>query len=348
MSVAILIPAYKPEDKLLKLVSEFDGIKDIEIVVVNDGSGAEFDGIFKKLPQSVTLLNHEVNMGKGRALKTAIAHIKENMKECEGIITADADGQHKFEDIMRLKDTFLENKEALCLGGRLFEGDVPFRSRFGNTVTRHVFAAASGVKVRDTQTGLRAFGRKHFADFLTIKGDRYEYEINMLLFAAENDIRMIEIPIATVYYDDNSHSHFNKFKDSFRIYMCILKFASSSFLAFLIDFILLLVLNSLLSKPLGNELSLLVSTVTARVISASCNFIINRKAVFHSHEKLLPSILKYGALSACILALNYLLLRLLNIVLGVPLPIAKIIVEVSLFIVNFFLQGRFVFGKKAK
>ncbi len=348
MSVAVLIPAYKPEDKLLKLVSEFEGIKDIEIVVVNDGSGSEFESIFSQLPPYVTLLNHTVNCGKGRALKTAIAHIKDNMPQCEGIITADADGQHKFDDIMRLKDTFIENKEALALGGRLFEGDVPFRSRFGNTVTRHVFAAASGVKVRDTQTGLRAFGRKHFEEFLNIKGERYEYEINMLLYAAENEIEIIEIPIATVYYDDNSHSHFNKFKDSFRIYMCILKFASSSFLAFIIDFILLLVFRSLLVESLGDEMSLLVSTVAARLISSSCNFIINRKAVFHSHEKLLPSILKYGALSAVILAANYLLLRLLNIVLNMSLPLAKILVEISLFVVNFFVQGRLVFRKKAK
>lgn len=348
MSIAVLIPAYKPEDKLLKLVSEFDVIKDIEIVIVNDGSGSEFESIFSQLPKHVTLLRHNENRGKGRALKTAIAYIKDNMKDCEGIITADADGQHKFEDIIRIKDTFLKEKDALVLGGRLFDGDVPFRSRFGNTVTRHVFAAASGVKVRDTQTGLRAFGRTHFDAFLGISGERYEYEINMLLFAAENDIKITEIPIETVYYDGNSHSHFNKFRDSFKIYACILKFASSSFLAFIIDFILLLVLRSLLMDSLGNEISLLVSTVAARIVSASCNFVINRKAVFHSHDKLLPSILKFGALAVTILAANYLLLRLLNIVIGIMLPIAKIIVELSLFVVNFFLQGRLVFRTKKK
>lgn len=346
MNTAIVIPAYKPEDKLLALVDEFKDTKDIKIVVVDDGSGSEFEPVFSALPEWVVLLRHEVNQGKGRALKTAIGHIEKNMPDCGGIITADADGQHKYEDILRIKDTLLKNKESLILGGRLFEGDVPFRSRFGNTITRHVFAAASGVKVNDTQTGLRAFSREHFKSFLEIKGERYEYEINMLLYAAQNDINMVEIPIETVYYDDNSHSHFNKFKDSFRIYMCILKFASSSFLAFIIDFILLLVFRALLKEPLGEEMSLLVSTVAARIISAAVNYTVNRKAVFHSHEKLLPSILRYGMLSAVILALNYLLLRLLNIVLSMALPLAKIIVEIVLFVLNFFVQGRFVFGRK--
>lgn len=348
MNTAIVIPAYKPEDKLLMLVDEFKNTKDIKIVVVDDGSGREFEPVFSALPEWVVLLRHEVNQGKGRALKTAIDHINKNMPDCDGIITADADGQHKYDDILRIKDALLKNKESLILGGRLFEGDVPFRSRFGNTITRHVFAAASGVKVNDTQTGLRAFSREHFKNFLEIKGERYEYEINMLLYAAQNDINMVEIPIATVYYDDNSHSHFNKFKDSFRIYMCILKFASSSFLAFIIDFILLLVFRAILKEPLGEEISLLVSTVAARVISAAVNYTVNRKAVFHSHEKLLPSILRYGLLSTFILALNYFLLRLLNIVLSMALPLAKIIVEVVLFVVNFFVQGRFVFGKKSK
>ncbi|MBQ9832720.1 MAG: bifunctional glycosyltransferase family 2/GtrA family protein [Clostridia bacterium] len=348
MITAIVIPAYKPEEKLIELVRRFDNVSDIKTVVVDDGSGSEFESIFSQLDDSVTLLRHEVNKGKGRALKTAIAYIKDNMTECDAIITADADGQHKFEDIIRLRDTFLQNQLSLVTGGRMFDGDVPLRSRFGNTLTRHVFAAASGVKVRDTQTGLRAFGRTHFESFLNIEGERYEYEINMLLYAAQEGVEIVEIPIATIYYDDNSHSHFNKFRDSFKIYLCFIKFASSSFIAFLIDFILLLVLKALLTVPLGNELSLLVSTIGARIISASCNFAINRKAVFHSKEKLLPSILKYAALSITILAANYLLLRLLNITLSVPLALAKIIVEVSLFVVNFFLQGKLVFRKKKK
>lgn len=341
----VVIPAYKPTKALLDLVEELAGFSgDIKIVVVDDGSGKEkeYEDIFCSLPEDVVLLTHKVNRGKGRALKTGIAHVRENMPECNAIITADADGQHRCEDIMKLHGIIKENRDSLILGRRKFDQSVPWRSRFGNTITRHVFAAASGMHVYDTQTGLRAFSRSYFKKMLNVAGERYEYEINVLLMAAQSNIPIIETPIQTVYFDGNKHSHFDSFRDSIRIYLCLLKFASSSLFSFAVDFSALFFFRGLTSH-LGDELSLFVSVVLARAISASCNFTINRKLVFKSREPLLMSMSRYALLVLAILLLNYFFLRFLNITAGVALFPAKFLVELILFIVSFFVQGRVVF-----
>ena len=327
---------------MLKLLEEFRDNGDFLPIVVDDGSGAEFRTIFDRVPDFAVLLRHEVNRGKGAALKTAMQHVLDALPDCDLALTADADGQHKYADILRVNQVARDNPGALVLGSRKFEGEVPFKSRWGNAITRQVFAIASGAKVYDTQTGLRAFGREAMEQFLKIPGDRYEYEINMLLAAAQSGRPIVEERIATVYIDDNSSSHFHPVRDSFKIYMCILKFGCSSLIAFAIDFVMLLLLSRL-TAGLGAELSLVVSAVGARLVSASANFCINRRVVFKGNETLGKAIAKYAALAVGILVVNYLLLRLLNIVLRWPLALSKIIVEVLLFVVSFVVQGKFVY-----
>ena len=344
MKTALIIPAYKPGREMLELLERFRDNADFQPVVVDDGSGEAFREIFDAVPDFARLLRHEVNRGKGAALKTAIAYILSDLPECALALTADADGQHRYEDILMVNESAKAHPGALVLGSRKFDGDVPFRSRFGNGVTRHVFSIASGCKVYDTQTGLRVFDRDAMQRFLKVPGDRYEYEINMLLDAAQAGIPIVEETIATVYLNDNESSHFNPLKDSLKIYMCILKFCFSSLLAFVIDYVLVLLL-SLLTAGLGAKLSLAVSVVGARLVSSCVNFLVNRGMVFKGNETLGRSAAKYAALAVCILLANLALMYLTNIVLGWPLALAKILVEVILFTVSFVVQGKFVYRK---
>lgn len=345
MKTALVIPAYKPDEKMLELLARFRGNDDFFPIIVDDGSGEAFRPIFDAVPAEFVLLRHPENRGKGAALKTALRHILDNCPECAFALTADADGQHRYEDILRINAAVLQHPQALVLGSRRFEGDVPFKSRWGNGITRQVFAIASGRKVYDTQTGLRAFGREAMRRFVEIPGDRYEYEINVLLAAAQSGTQIVEEWIETVYLNDNASSHFNPFRDSLKIYLCILKFCASSFLAFLIDYVLVLAFSALTSA-LPKARSLLISVVCARVISATVNFFVNRQVVFKGNEALSRAIVKYAALAACVMGVNYVLLHLLNIAWHWPLPIAKIVVEVLLFFVNFAVQGRFVYRKR--
>ena len=346
MKIALIIPAYKPSKELLELLAQFEDRDAFLPLVVDDGSGEAFKPIFDALPDGVILLRHPENRGKGAALKTAFVHVLERLPECEFAVTADADGQHRPDDIARVCDVIEQNPDALVLGSRKFEGDVPLRSRLGNGITRHVFAIASGKKVYDTQTGLRAFGREAMRRFVDVPGDRYEYEINMLLTAAQSGAPIIEETIETVYLNDNASSHFNPFRDSIRIYLCILKFCASSLLAFCIDYILVMVLSAL-TRAWPASTSLTFSVVCARLVSASVNFTVNRKVVFKGNEHLGKAILKFALLAACILLLNLALMHLLTGI-GWPLPLAKIVTELSLFCLNFAVQGKFVYRRRAK
>ena len=336
---AILIPAYKPDDKLVALTDQLLTHDDLKLVVVDDGSGEAFRPVFEALDKRVTLISYPDNKGKGGALKTGIRYIMDHMPECERLVTADADGQHRYADIRRVLDKSEEMPGALVLGSRAFDGDVPLRSRFGNAMTRQVFAIASGVKVRDTQTGLRGFDRDGMRLFVDVPGDRYEYEINMLLTAARAEMPIYEVTIETVYLNDNESSHFNPLKDSLRIYACILKFACSSLICFGIDYVLFQLLRTFI--PLT-----WVSNLLARIVSASVNFTLNKKLVFKGNEKTLPAVLKYAALAVFIYLIETAILALLYEKLGWSRYVVKIISGVLGYLISFSVQGRIVYRKQ--
>lgn len=338
---AILIPAYKPDDKLVALTDQLLTHDDLKLVVVDDGSGEAFRPVFEALDKRVTLISYPDNKGKGGALKTGIRYIMDHMPECERLVTADADGQHRYADIRRVLDKSEEMPGALVLGSRAFDGDVPLRSRFGNAMTRQVFAIASGVKVRDTQTGLRGFDRDGMRLFVDVPGDRYEYEINMLLTAARAEMPIYEVTIETVYLNDNESSHFNPLKDSLRIYACILKFACSSLICFGIDYVLFQLLRTFI--PLT-----WVSNLLARIVSASVNFTLNKKLVFKGNEKTLPAVLKYAALAVFIYLIDTAILALLYEKLGWSRYVVKIISGVLGYLISFPMQGRIVYRKQKR
>ena len=338
-NIYIVIPAYEPDEKLTAVVEELYNETDCKLIVVNDGSGEDKRAVFESIKGRAVLLEHEHNRGKGAALKTAFAYIKENVSGSYGVITADADGQHKTADIMRIADALEAHPDRLIMGCRKFTGDIPFRSRFGNNMTRAVFRFAAGVGVSDTQTGLRGFSGSLTNFMLGLSGERYEFEMNMLLEAAREGIAFFEVPIETVYINDNKSSHFKPVRDSLRIYRDIIKFSCSSLLSFLVDYLLFSVIFSLSGSKT-------ISNLTARVFSSIFNFMLNKKLVFGNKESLAKSALKYFSLAAVILAVNTLLLELLARYAVKNAYIAKIIVEVLLFMFSWTMQRCFVFKKK--
>ncbi len=223
MDTIVLIPAYKPDEALIETAIHLKEMG-YDLVIVDDGGGEAYTGIFRRVSAYGTVLRKKVNHGKGAALKSGFHYIQNKRPDCRFVITADADGQHKPDDIARV-DAFLHEFGGFVIGSRKFEGDVPARSMFGNTITRGVFSAVSGVRVNDTQTGLRGFETTLIPWLLSIPGDRYEYEMNMLLDAAKHGIPIGEIDIRTVYEEGNPSSHFNPIKDSAKIYRCIFNYA---------------------------------------------------------------------------------------------------------------------------
>lgn len=335
----VVIPAYNPCDKLINLIEQLNNEQFTDIICVNDGS--DNDHIFEHIKDRCEILTHTVNRGKGCALKTAFSYIKDNYSEDSYIITVDADGQHTVADIKKCVDKIYgEIDNTIVLGCRQFEGEVldtiPWRSRFGNNVTRFVTKYFCGLNVSDTQTGLRAFSYKLLDFMLGVSGDRYEYEMNVLLNTKKNNIKLTEIGIETIYEDGNSTSHFNPIIDSIKIYKIIIKYSLSSALAVIVDYIFFCLF-------LFGGCSIPVSTYGARAISSVANFYVNRSFVFSKKGNLMRHIILYYAqviISATISAVSVYLLS--NLLSGYEV-LCKMLVDTALFFLNYYVQKTLVF-----
>lgn len=189
--IVLVIPAYEPDNRLLALLTDLKENKIGPVVLVNDGSGLEYQEIFIKASELIEeeggiLLVHKKNRGKGRALKTAFNYILSNFSDAIGVVTADSDGQHTVEAIEKVKEELLGAPENLILGVRNFhDNGIPWKSRLGNNLTEKVFRYLSGVHVSDTQTGLRGVPRNFMQQLLEVKGEPLE-GVNKIAKTIEN------------------------------------------------------------------------------------------------------------------------------------------------------------------
>lgn len=332
----VLIPSYEPDQRLVDLVGSLVAAGQ-RIVVVDDGSGPTYSSVFDAVRDlGCDVVTHDVNRGKGVALKTGFARIAAHHPGHD-VVCADCDGQHTLIDIVRVGEHLAGHRTGVVLGARQFVGDVPARSRFGNSMTRSVFAALTGLRVQDTQTGLRGCPAWLLGWLQGIDGDRFEYELEVLLAARREGFEIHEVPIATIYLEGNESSHFHPIRDSIRVYVPLLRFACSSITAFAVDTIVFLTLFALTDR-------LLLSVVAARVVSAALNFTMNGRWVFRrSGRSTRSTALRYGALVLAVLGANYLMLHGLLTVLGVPVVVAKLVTEATLFLASYQVQRRLVF-----
>lgn len=351
MRVAAVVPSLNPNEYLTRVVDELVGAEFSRIYVINDGSADSFAPVFEEAARhpQVILLRHEVNRGKGRALKTAFEHYLADPGDYVGLVTLDGDGQHHTADVVRVAEALEQHPEALVLGCRDFsQSDVPKKSELGNKITRTVFRLAVGMPITDTQTGLRGISKDFAAQLLNVSGERYEFETNMLLETKRARVPIREVSINTIYIDDNQASHFRPFADSLRIYSLIfkfiLKFTLSSLASSLLDLGLFAVLNYLLGvAAVSAGTRLLIATVGARVCSALFNFFVNKQLVFESKARTPGAMLRYGILAVAQVLCSYGGTYLLSEVLPLPTMLSKILVDVTLFFISYFIQRKWVF-----
>ncbi|MDK6804897.1 bifunctional glycosyltransferase family 2/GtrA family protein [Aerococcus sp. UMB7834] len=344
---AIIIPSLDPDQRLLDLVKNIRQGHDSQlfIVVVNDGSDASYDNYFDQLKDypRLKVLKHEQNYGKGRALKTAFRYLLDEQSQISSAVTIDSDGQHTFEDMMACLEEAQKHPEAFIFGARHFGEDVPLRSKFGNIMTRKLLRFLTGMNLEDTQTGLRVIPSQYFEPLLDVEGDRFEYEMNMILFAKKHQIPIIEVGISTIYLDDNASSHFKVLRDSFAIYSIFLKYIAASLVSFVID----LACFALCLAVIGHQnfTAITTATVIARCISALANYLMNRLVVFKANSR--QSLLKYGLLVIVQMLSSSLLVTAFNHWLpALPATLIKLFVDAFLFILNYHIQKHFIFPTK--
>lgn len=342
--VMIVIPSLNPDEKLVKLVESLCGEGYKNIIVVNDGSTSDYDKYFEEISNKAIVLKHAVNLGKGRALKTAFNEYLNKYKEKKGIITVDSDGQHKLEDIKKINKKLCETEKSLILGARNFDNEnVPFKSKFGNKITRTIFSFLTGIKITDTQTGLRGITTEYVKTLMNVPGERFEYEMNMIMYAKNNDITIREETIETVYIHENKSSHFNPLTDSIRIYLIFFKYILASLISFIVDIGLYKLFFNLLIKTIANY-AIVIATIGARIISSFFNYKINKNTVFKSSNK--NSIIKYYILCIIQMVVSATLVSYLYNLMGQKEEVLiKVIVDVILFFINFKIQKEWVFKK---
>ena len=351
--VTLIIPAYKPDEKLLSTIDSAIKAGFGDVLVVDDGGGKEFEHIFNRVraTEGCTVLVHPKNRGKGAALKTAFTYFLENRKDKVGVVTADADGQHRTEDIVSVARSMKESGR-IALGYRNFSLDsVPARSKFGNKMTSGVFRIFFGMRVKDTQTGLRGFPVSVLPEMCHVKGDRYEYETHMLIAMSRRGLPFEEVEIETVYIEENQSSHFRPIVDSIRIYAILIKYLFSSLLSTLVDasvFFLLKLFDFLKIIPIPLTFT---AAFIARAVSSLVNFAVNSKVVFD--EKMsAASMLKYYILVVIQICISALVTFGLESVFKVDSAglstLVKVIVDTVLFFFSFRIQHKWVFNNADK
>lgn len=379
MKTAVVLPVLNPDEKFAAFVERLIESGYETILAINDGSAEEYVHYFDEAavhPQ-VTVLVHEVNKGKGAALKTAFRYLHENLPEIDAAITCDGDGQHTVESMKACLDAFEEHPGSVIIGGRDFDSaNIPPRSRFGNKISSVIYRFACGIKLKDTQTGLRVIPASCFEGFSQLAGDRYEYETHMLIEIVNRNVPYYEVPIETIYIDDNESSHFNPLKDSFRIYKVVLKyffkFILSSISSWVVDigvyWITIAICghawnlkdsiteaSSLAGALLNHSWNLniaavLIATLTSRITSSIVNFIINRKVVFKDVSNVRKTATKYFTLAVCQMILSFLLVDLiangLLHVTGFLNVLIKCVVDMCLFVFSYGIQRKWVFKDK--
>lgn len=346
--ITIVLPSLNPDEKLNLVV---DGLLEKgfqDIVLVNDGSDEAHMEPFRQAAAhpEVTLLTHEVNRGKGRALKTAFFYILENRRQCLGVVTVDGDNQHTPEDILACAQKMAETGDVI-FGCRNFKGpDVPRKNKMGNISTSIVLGFFCGIRLSDTQTGLRAIPFRYLELMCQVRGERFEYETEMIFALKRQGIRFREVEIHTVYIEENASTHFDPLRDSLRIYKIIFAFMFSSGASCLVDFLVYSLLVILLQGRLSMALQLFVATLSARVISSVLNYTLNRKAVFHSQSPVGRTLVRYYILCVLQFGCSYGLVYLFSMLCragSVLEIIIKVLVDVLLFLLSFRIQQGWVF-----
>lgn len=339
----IIIPSYQPSESLILFIKNLADCFN-KIIVVDDGSGSGYNDIFQKIENiaEITVLRHAINQGKGRAIKTAFNYCLNCNSFCgRGVITVDGDGQHAIDDIKKIAVVLSDSDEnSVVLGAREFDKKhVPFRSRFGNNVSRIVYRYACGINVTDTQTGLRGFHYSQIPLMLSVEGERYEYETNILISLKDNAYKIIEIPIQTIYEEGNKSSHFNPITDSIKIYRMVLKYSAASVLSLLIDYGVFVILVLW-------ETSIIRATYIARACSSIANFLINRSVVFRNKGDIRFQFIKYILLAVASATVSGVIVNLLYSYAGIYPAVCKIVVDTVLFFLNYYIQRKFVFTKE--
>lgn len=348
--VIIGIPSYNPDETLVVHVKNLINIGFNNFIICDDGSKEECQKYFDRVLEletnniKIDIVKHNINLGYGRASKSIFNFFLGEYKDAIGIVTCDSDGQHIAKDVLRCAQALIENPECYCVGVRDFKkkADIPFRSWIGNNITKNVLRFCCGISLQDTQSGLRAIPTGILPALMETEGERMEFTTAILLKLNDLNVEIKEIPIDTIYMENNSSSHFNPIRDSIRIYSRIVKYCFSSLMSAFIDIFVFSIVVGYYSKFTGKYIT--AAAITGVIFAGMFNFCFNKAVVFKNNGNIIWQGVKYTCLCLTHAVVSAALIKLISTAVPFNLVAIKIVVDTLLFFVTYFIQGRLVFN----
>ena len=219
MKITVGIPAYNEEENIAKIISQ---LKDVtqSIIVCDDHSTDNTNKIAKSLGVDVVI--HSKNMGYGSAIKSIFVKAKEI--DSDVLVTMDADGQHRIEDLKKILEPVLSGTVDICIGSRFLEKNVenvPSYRKVGIKVLTKLTNVSLKESITDSQSGFRVYSKKAISEITpTESGMAISNEI--LLKASSLNLRIGEVPIV-VLYDGDTSTH-NPVSHGTSVFVSTLKF----------------------------------------------------------------------------------------------------------------------------
>jgi glycosyltransferase involved in cell wall biosynthesis len=211
LQVTCVIPAFNEENTVGGIVSEaFKYCK--RVLVIDDGSQDQTAAV--SLQAGATVIRHVIRLGAGGALSTGL---KAALKtDCEALLTMDADGQHRPEEIPILLDPIMKRQADIVIGSRFIRrtSPMPLMKRMGNRALSIAASVAAGVKITDSQSGFRAY-RREVLEYVIHRAWDYRWASEILVLASKRNFKIKEVPITTVYLPKRREGA--GIKDGFRI-----------------------------------------------------------------------------------------------------------------------------------
>ena len=350
--IPILIPAYRPDNSLLRLLRELDSMKLRKVVVVDDGSGAEFARIFDHISNEYgcKVVHHSVNLGKGRAIKTGFNYIMCHYPEALGCVTTDCNGSFLPEDIKKIVDTLIGNPSELIMGSRVLKGSADYvgKAVTGYKVLQLSFKYLVGFEIHDPQCVLRGIPISYMKKLMNVWGEGYEFDTKMITSCKKFQVGVREVGLSTKYEKRRNVYKYRTIKDNIPIYLTFASYIFTSIIATVVDLVLFQVL-----KGLFNNISVLddtamyipIATGLARTVSAFVNYKLNLRLVFRNKKNSIKTLRKWimlvivqAAISAAAVTIIHTLLPWTEEVL------IKVPVDFILFFLSYYVAKEKVYG----
>jgi len=195
------IPAYNEEKNIAVIIAKI--MKEgFSVIVCNDGS-ADMTGIVAE-KMGATVINHSKNLGYGAAIRSIFLKARE--LGCDALVTFDADGQHRIEDIFKVLEPLRKNQADMVIGSRFLgknDKNIPNYRKVGIKTLTKISNISTDLKITDSQSGFRAYNKKILEQIIPTESGM-GVSIEILMKCSKSGFKILEVPIKVIYEGDTS------------------------------------------------------------------------------------------------------------------------------------------------